>query len=526
MTNKTKQPKSTSTNKSAVFALVIGTCVGIALSIVGYLMFMPSHDMHGETHEDMGKGDKPLYWVAPMDPNFKRDRPGKSPMGMDLIPVYEENSSNDLPGTVSIDPVTIQNLGVKTTTVQTLMPNETITVVGQVQFAQDHIQHVHPRISGWLETLKVRSQGDFIAQGEPLYSIYSPELVNTQEEFVLALRQKNPALINAAKTRLRALAVTEQHIAELEKTRKVSQTITALAPISGYIKSLNVQQGMYVEPGMTMLSIASLETVWVIADVFPRDVSKLSLGQSASITSHESPGKTFEAKLAYLYPTLNERTRTVQARFVLDNPQHVGDGVGNYILKPNMFANVQWSFAPENDAILAVPKQAVIRSGKHDRVVLALGDGQYKSVQIQIGRDFDDVFEVLYGLDDGDEVVISAQFLLDSESSITSDFMRMIPTVHAAEPEDSELSAWTQATVNDIDLERRRVNLSHGYLDAFEMMGMTMDFTIAHDIDVNEFVVGETVHVEIIRESSGMFQVRTLHRMKGMGHTKEHRGNE
>jgi membrane fusion protein, copper/silver efflux system len=210
----------------------------------------------------------------------------------------------------------------------------------------------------------------------------------------------------------------------------------------------------------------------------------------------------------------------------LDNPQHVGDGVGNYILKPNMFANVQWSFAPENDAILAVPKQAVIRSGKHDRVVLALGDGQYKSVQIQIGRDFDDVFEVLYGLDDGDEVVISAQFLLDSESSITSDFMRMIPTVHAAEPEDSELSAWTQATVNDIDLERRRVNLSHGYLDAFEMMGMTMDFTIAHDIDVNEFVVGETVHVEIIRESSGMFQVRTLHRMKGMGHTKEHRGNE
>ncbi|MDM7859935.1 efflux RND transporter periplasmic adaptor subunit [Alteromonas sp. ASW11-36] len=513
MTNHSKRSDALATSQNTKKALGIGLATGVLLSVLGYLLLAPSHDMTGSSGDEIVGANEPLYWVAPMDPNFKRDKPGKSPMGMDLVPVYEESSANDSPGTVSIDPVTIQNLGVKTSTIKTIVPNATITAVGQVQFAQDLIQHVHSRIEGWIEVLNVRTQGDFITKGEPLYSIYSPELVNAQEEFVIALSQNNPALINAAKSRLRALAVPQSQIDSLEKTRKVSQTVTFLAPSTGFIESLNIQQGSYVKPSMTMLSIASLETVWVFADVFPSDASMLSLGQSAVIMSNDLPGKTFNAELDYIYPTLSTTTRTVQARFVVNNQHYEEDDKLSYWLKPAMYTNVHISYESQHptgqkESVLVVPKQAVIRTGMSDRVVLALGDGKYKSIDVQLGRDFKDVFEVLDGLVEGDEIVTSAQFLIDSESSINSDFMRMAPAENSL---DMNTSAWTQATVNEVLADRNMINITHGPLDAFDMMGMTMNFTLADHIALSDFKEGMKIHVEVIREPSGMFQIKTVH---------------
>ena len=509
MTSKTNSISSIS-NK---VALGLGIGLGIVVSALIYLAFSPAHDMAAASSNDTKGADEPLYWVAPMDPNFKRDKPGKSPMGMDLVPVYEESSANDSPGTVSIDPVTIQNLGVKTSTVNSIKPQGMIQAVGQVQYAQNAIEHVHPRIEGWVEVLNVRTQGDFITKGEPLYSIYSPELVNAQEEFVIALSQKNPALIDAAKARLHALAVPQSQIDSLAKTRNVSQTVTFLSPSTGFVESLNIQQGFYVKPSMTMLSIASLDTVWVIADVFPSDASMLGLGQSASITSNDLPGKTFNAELDYIYPMLSADTRTVQARFIVNNKGYGEADKPSYWLKPAMYTNIQLSYGSEDQTgqknnVLVVPKQAVIRTGKSDRVVLALGDGKYKSVDVQLGRDFDDVFEVLDGLVEGDEIVTSAQFLIDSESSITSDFMRMTPAENSMDP---NASAWTQATVNEVLADRDMINITHGPLDAFDMMGMTMNFTLADDIALSDFEAGMEIHVEVIREPSGMFQIKTVH---------------
>ncbi|GEA11015.1 efflux RND transporter periplasmic adaptor subunit [Alteromonas sp. KUL49] len=539
----TKQQKNNRSfpDSSRVTTLFIGVAIGLVVAILGYLILVPSN--HNSQHVEAGidTPNKPLYWVAPMDPNFKRDKPGKSPMGMDLVPVYENNNAEMSPGTVSIDPVTQQNLGVKTTVIKALTPNKTITALGEVQYAQDEIEHVHSRIAGWIEVLNVRAKGDFIEKGTPLYSIYSPELVNAQEELVIALRQNNATLINAAKLRLRSLAVPQSQIQTLESTRKVSHTVTFLAPISGYVKTLNIQQGFYVEPSVTMLSIASINRVWVIADVFPNDATMLHVGQEGTITSDHLPGQIFEAQLDYLYPKLNELTRTTQARFVVQNRlSHSSQVHIEQMLKPGMFTQIALSYRgenanSENGTVLGVPKQAVIRSGKNDRVVLSLGEGKFKSINVQLGRDFDHYFEVLDGLVEGDEIVTSAQFLIDSESSITSDFKRMetpdstpssghehhmsmqSPVSQQTDDADSTLeektSAWTEATINNVDKERRTVNLSHGYLDAFNMMGMTMNFSVSERIDINEFKVGAKAHVEIVREDSGMFQVKTLHIM-------------
>lgn len=535
---------------SRITTLLIGVGAGLVLAALGYLIFDQPNQNSQADGDIIHNEEQPLYWVAPMDSNFKRDKPGKSPMGMDLVPVYENDNAEMSLGTVSIDPVTLQNLGVKTTTIEVMTPTKVVTALGEVQYAQDEIEHVHSRIAGWIEVLNVRSEGDFIEKGTPLYSIYSPELVNAQEELVIALRQNNPTLINAAKLRLRSLAVPLSQIETLESTLRVSHTVTFLSPISGFVKTLNIQQGFYVEPSVTMLSIASINKVWVIADVFPKDASMLRVGQEVSITSDHLPGQIFETQLDYLYPRVNEQTRTTQARFLVHNPvSHSSQDQLKQVLKPGMFARVALSYKGENTngingTVLGVPKQAVIRTGNSDRVVLALGEGKFKSVNVQLGRDFDEVFEVLDGLVEGDEIVTSAQFLIDSESSITSDFTRMnsLEDTHTSEHQhhmsmqaseasqnpdsantvEEQLSAWTEARINSVDTEQRMVNLSHGYLDAFNMMGMTMNFSVSEHIDINKFKVGSTAHVEIVREDSGMFQVKTLHVMSNTGGDSNH----
>ena len=471
---------------------------------------------HNEDITENSAHNEPLYWVAPMDPNFKRDKPGKSPMGMDLVPVFDDGGSNDTPGTVEVDPVTINNLGVKTQKVTTVMPFDTVRAFGQVTLAEDAIVHVHPRVEGWIETLHVRNQGEFVSRGESLYSLYSPELVNAQEELLIALAQDNKALITAAKTRLTALNVPLLVIDKIERNREFERTITFTAPQSGFVSSLNIQQGFYVKPEITMLSIANMEQVWVIVDIFASDADKIEIGQVAQITSEHLPSTDISASIDYIYPTLDMNTRTMRARFIVDNP--------DLMLKPDMFTTVVIEAQPvqmENmKRRVVVPQQAIIRTGQDERVVLALGDGKFKSINVQLGSVYDKGVEVIEGLQEGDEIVISAQFLLDSESSISSDFMRMTPSTNDnQEVLVDSISAWTSATVNEVMLSERMVNLTHGPLDAFNMMGMTMNFMVNDDIDITQFAPSQEVHVEIIKTPSGMYSIKTVHFMEMQDHS-------
>lgn len=366
------------------------------------------------------KDNEPLYWAAPMDPTYRRDEPGKSPMGMDLVPVYESGaSSDDGVGVVSISPVVQNNLGVRTELIEVGPFRSSIRTVGYVRFDEDRLIHMHPRISGWIDVLNVKTQGEFIEEGQPIYSIYSPELVNAQEELLIAMGRETarPTLVQSSEERLRALQVPQSLIDRVMREKKVFQNVTVYAPQGGLVAELGVREGQYVQPGNRIMSIGVLDEVWVIAEVFERQGSLVSVGDPVNMTLDYLPGRTWQGVVDFIYPTLDENTRTIPVRLKFQNQDQS--------LKPNMFAQVTIQHSEDGREVLLIPNESIIRSGVQDRVVLAMGEGKFKSIEVAIGRSGDRQTEVLSGLTAGDSVVTSAHFLLDSESSITSDFLRM-----------------------------------------------------------------------------------------------------
>ncbi|UTA47116.1 efflux RND transporter periplasmic adaptor subunit [Simiduia sp. 21SJ11W-1] len=435
----------------------------------------------------------PLYWVAPMDPNYRRDGPGKSPMGMDLVPVYE--TETEAPGTVTISPEVELNIGVRTDTARARSLSARITTVGYVGYDEDKLVHLHPRVAGWIEKLYVKAEGDPVKKGQPLYDLYSPELVNAQEDLLLALARGEGRLIEGAKNRLRALKVAEQHIDALVTERKVRQSLTYFAPQAGVVESLAIREGFYVMPGSTLFSIGAIDTVWIDADVYARQVNLLRKGQRVSIRVPHLPGKTFTGELAYIYPTMNADTRTLPVRIRFENPKG--------FLKPNMFAELDI----ETDTIaptLTVPRAAVIRTGTQNRVVQALGAGRFKSVAVQLGRMDDHYIEITEGLAPGDEVVISAQFLLDSESSKSADFLRMSPV-------GGQSSVWVAAEVKAVNQPAGTLTVQHEAVAQWDWPAMTMDFAMAEGLAMDDLTTGAPVHIEIEKLGQA-FRIINIHR--------------
>jgi Cu(I)/Ag(I) efflux system membrane fusion protein len=398
------------TKLSTLSILLLGIAVGSVITYVALLPGQPGDNVAAEAD----KQAQPIYWVAPMDPNYKRDKPGKSPMGMDLIPVYEDASLE--PGTIRINPEVVNNLGVKTHEAAFEVWHSDISTVGYVQYDADKLVHIHPRVEGWIETLYVTAEGDPVEKGQPLYKIYSPALVNAQNELLLALDRKNGKLITAARDRLAALQLPSDTVEQLEKTRSVQQAVTFYAPQQGVVDNLNVRAGFYVQPGTRIMSIGSLAEVWVEAEVFERQLPLLSEGAAVEMKLDYLPGKAWLGKVDFIYPSLDEKTRTVKVRLRFNNEDRQ--------LRPNMFAQVSISSVSSGKTLI-VPSDAVIRTGELDRVVLALGEGRFRSQQVSIGRVHGSRTEILSGLNAGDSVVTSAQFLLDSESSKSAGFGRM-----------------------------------------------------------------------------------------------------
>ena len=366
---------------------------------------------------------KPLYWVAPMDPNYRREKPGKSPMGMDLIPVHEKDGDSTMrsPGTIFISPDVVNNLGVRTSLAQRRPLHTKITTVGYVQYDEDQLVHVHPRVEGWIEKLHVKAAGDPVEKGQALYELYSPQLVNAQEELVLATNRNNARLITAAEERLKALQIDETLIEALKRGGSVEQRLIFYAPQTGVVDNLNIREGFFVKPGTTLMSVGTLDKVWVEAEVFERQAALVEVGLPVTMTLDYLPGQRWLGKVNYVYPALDPKTRTVRVRLRFANPEG--------LLKPNMFAQIA-IHATAGDDVLVIPKEAVIRTGEQDRVVVALGEGRFKSVTVELGRLNEKFAEIRHGLKEGEPVVTSAQFLLDSESSKTADFRRMDHAEH------------------------------------------------------------------------------------------------
>ena len=475
--------------------------IGGILTFGAYNFLSPSTGSMAET--SVSEEKKPLYWVAPMDANYKRDKPGKSPMGMDLVPVYDDGGKgpDEGPGTIRISPDVVNNLGVRTSTASYKSLHTEINTVGYVTYDEDKLIHIHPRVQGWIEKLYVKTVGDPVNKNQPLYDIYSPELVNAQEELLLALDRKNNRLISAAENRLAALQLPKSAIAKLKKTKQVQQTITFYSPQNGVVENLNIREGFFVKPGSTLMSIGDLSEVWVEGEVFERQAGQVRTGTPVTMTLDYLPGKTWKGKVDYIYPTLDAKTRTVKIRLRFKNEN--GD------FKPNMFAQIAIHTTGDESALL-IPKEALIRTGNQDRVVLALGEGSFKSVAVRVGRYDSESVEILEGLSNGENVVSSAQFLLDSESSKSSDFKRMNHDDSESD-EISPSSVWVPAQIQSVMADHKMLTLIHDAIPEWGWPEMTMDFIATDSVDFSQLTEGLSLHVEITKTASGDYQVSNIH---------------
>jgi Cu(I)/Ag(I) efflux system membrane fusion protein len=387
--------------------------------------------------ENQNNNKEILYWVAPMDSNYRRDKPGKSPMGMALIPYYA--GEDDGGSTITISPSVVQNLGVRTKKAELTRLWRGINTVAYVNYDESKISHIHLRTEGWIENLTVKSAGERVKKGDRLFDLYAPELVNVQEEFVAALSSGNKGLIRASKKRLTALGISNNQITQLKKNKRIKQRISIYATQDGVVSDLPVREGMFVKPLMKVMTLADLSSVWLLAEVFERQSQWVEVGQSADITLSYLPGKTWQGKVEYIYPALDAKTRTLKVRLRFDNPDED--------LKPNMFAKVKiYGGAKENTIV--IPLEGLIRTGREERVIIALGDGKFEARNVTSGIESGDYVEILEGVNEGDRIVTSGQFLIDSEASMRASLTRM------SEPEmsrDSEMSGMQDAAIDKME---------------------------------------------------------------------------
>lgn len=494
-----------SNNGNTLVGVIAGLAIGLLIAGVAGLNFFSAGDS-AENSSGESSEKKPLYWVAPMDANYRRDQPGKSPMGMDLVPVYENTDNEEGKGTIRISPDVINNLGVRTSTVSYQPLYTEINTVGYIAYDEDKLVHIHPRVEGWIEKLHVTATGDPVKKGQALYEIYSPELVNAQEEYLLALNRKNSQLIGASKNRLIALQLPESAIDELNKTKRVKQRITFYSPQNGVVENLKIREGFFVKPGSTLMSIGDLSQVWVEGEVFERQAGQVKVGTPVTMTLDYLPGKSWQGRVDFIYPTLDARTRTIKVRLRFNNDEGY--------FKPNMFAQFVIHTSDEEEALL-IPKEALIRTGNQDRVVLALGEGRFKSIMVKVGRYDNNHVEILEGLGEGEEVVSSAQFLLDSESSKSSDFKRMNHESAAENSESSQLQAadsvWVEAKIESVMAGHKMLTLTHQAIPEWNWPIMTMDFFTTEDIDFSLLKEGLSLHVEITELSNNEFKITNIH---------------
>ena len=400
-------------NKIIAFAATL-----IVAVVIAFLAGRSFNESAGVTGGASGGGDRQiLYWVAPMDPDYRRDEPGKSPMGMDLVPVYADEVDSQ-PGVVRIDPTLVNNLGVRTARAERSILMRRIETVGYVTYDENTVEHVHTRVDGWIEKLATRATGDPVKKGQLLFELYSPTLVNAQEEFLIAIRSGNSMLLKASRDRLSALGVSKSEIARLEKERKVQQRVQVYAESDGVIAHLGVREGIYVTPATEVMTVARLDRVWVIAEVFERQASWVKPGQKAVVELDYLPGRTLAGTVDYVYPELDPKTRTLKVRLRFDN---AGEE-----LRPNMFSRVVIE-AEGFGRVVHVPREAVIRGGSVDRVVVALGDGRFRAQPVRLGIESGDRIAIRSGLEAGETIVVSGQFLIDSESNIEAALQRMEP---------------------------------------------------------------------------------------------------
>lgn len=448
---------------------------------------------------EMGKSDEPaiLYWVAPMDPNFRKDGPGKSPMGMDLVPVYEGEEPSGDPSIVTLSAAEINAIGVRTAVARVDEISQTIESVGFVGYNERLTSHIHTRVEGWIELLNVRAVGDRVAEGDVLFEMFSPVIGSATADHIRALESDDRRLINASRNKLRSHGMSDRQIEEIEQSGVMARNLIVYAPQDGVVISLEAADGMYLQPNIRAVSLTELSNIWLIVDVFERDIARLTDDMKAVVEFEHLNGRVFEGQIDYIYPELDAATRTLPVRLRLDNSEG--------LLKPNMFGTVKLIPYQTRRAV-TVPTEAIIRTGRAERVILKTGEGNFKPRLITTGLrdDFDEGgrTEVVQGLAPGEEVVASAQFLIDSESALNAGLIRMAPTDVAPAHGIGELM--------EIDLSARIATVRHGALEGLGWPAMISRFPIRADLSVEHLATGQQISFQISRGADGLLSLTDL----------------
>ncbi len=364
---------------------------------------------------------KVLYWYDPMRPDVHFDKPGQSPfMDMALEPKYanddtDDRSAEQLPA-LSVDARMVQKLGMRTAPVEKGTFWQRIDTTGAIVFDESRTQVVEARVSGWVRQLQVRSVDAPIKSGESLLTIYSPDLLAAQKELLIAQRSGDEELLAATRERLALLGISSKQIQETLATDKAAPEISIVSPASGVLTELNVREGSQVSPGMPIARVASLDRVWVMVDVPESQADWLRGQRPADVQVPALPQRTFEAKVDYLYPQIDTGRRTMRARLVIDNR--------DLALRPGMSASVTLYGGPRHD-VLQVPDAAVIRSGQHDLVIVAEGEGRFRPTVVTVGAQRNGMTVIESGLEENMQVVVSGQFLLESEANLQGALSRL-----------------------------------------------------------------------------------------------------
>lgn len=437
-------------NKTSVIAaaLILILVLGLGLGL-GFWLASQSQD--GAQKTEPSETGKPLFYRHPMNPSVTSPVPAKDEMGMPYVPVYAEDKdepeSVEPAGIVKIDPVTVQNIGVRTTTVKRDILSHIVHAAGRVDYDEERIVRLHPKVDGWIETMWIDKTGQEVQFNQELLSIYSPQLVVSQQEYVLALhnletlkespieeiRRGAKELVNSSRERLKLLDVPDHQLQALTQTHNIHKSLHIHSPKSGVVVHIGAREGQFVTPATEIYHIADLSKVWVYADIYENELPWVEAGDLVEMQLTGIPGRTFRGHLDFIYPYAETKTRTIKVRLAFKNP--------DLLLRPDMFAEVT-IYASKQESALVIPSEAVVRSGIRDKVFVVRSPGKFEPRTITTGLSSDGRVIVLDGLKEGEEIVTSAQFLIDSESRLREATAKMM------EPETE------QTEVNPLETEQ------------------------------------------------------------------------
>jgi membrane fusion protein, copper/silver efflux system len=398
---------------------IVGVLLVVALLGIAALVAVAERgDAHGQHNQAAER--EILYWYDPMHPQHRFEEPGRSPfMDMDLVPRYADEETE--PGQVVVASGVQQTMNIRTALVERGTLPRRIDTVGRVGYDDSRIVHLHPRVEGWIENVHVHAVGDPVRAGQELFTLYSPQLVNAQEEFLHALQRGEPTIVRSAREKLLALGVQREVVAEIERDRRVRQTLVWRAERDAVVSMLGIRHGMFVAPGEELMSLVDLEQLWVTAEVFDRQAAWLEAGQRAEVIASYRPGQRYQTTVAYVYPELDPVTRTVRVRLPVSNSDSG--------LRPGMWTTVRIFAPPHEDAVL-IPREALIRTGESERVVLQDDEQRFRVREVVSGMEAAEQIEILEGLVPGEVVVVSGQFLIDSEAALRAGFGRLEGAEH------------------------------------------------------------------------------------------------